>query len=517
MSFSRNRIDARPQNSWTTQVGLRNVHNDTRGRPISGRWDSGKPWTPGQSAEGGKTTSAPAPDAANVNARQNLHKRIMSGAPLTAAMRKEANNLHVTDDQFNAAAEQAKTNARYTPAAPSSAPRSQGWASKATGAPAQPSAIQPTASAPPATNGLTPQITTSTGPGNAPLVNGRAINRLTGKPMGWLPGDDTPAPKFGKDIANANIATKGVAGATADYFRRSNQDAAQKMTANLNATGNPAPTPSLQQRMSPTPLPGKTWQQTAGINPPASPTAKAQPQFGTLPAKPAPAPITPIQTVPQKPATSNQTVTQPPAPAPVDPAIAALNTANKNAALLFSSGKPKAEAQAAAAATPSPSALPPMPAVAAEKPKPPVDPATAALNQANKSAALSFAQGRPQAAAAQLVAATPAAAPTKLPPMPPVAAESPRPATSPIDRAGQTAALNLSQRMQQPARTPEAPTPAPAPAPAAPPAKPSLTDTVKSLLPSLTGTMQPGEADKPTVSETIRRRTGSNWLSNRAQ
>ena len=347
MSFSRDRTDARPQNSWTTQVGLRNVHSDTRGRPISGRWDSGKPWTPGKTAEGGTTASAPVPDAVNVNGRQNLYKRIMAGGQLTPAMREEGKRLGVIDDQFNAAAEQAKTNARYTPAA-----KSQGWASTATGAaatPAQPAATKPTAPAPPTVPGLTPQITTSTGPGNAPVVNGRAINRLTGKPMGWVPGDDTPAPRYGKDIANANIASKGVAGAIADYQNRSNQDASQKMTAKLNATGNP--TPSLQQRMSPVPLQSKTWQQTAGINPPKSPTATALP---VSPAKPAP--ITPIQPVIQPPA------------------------------------------------TPSPTTLPPMPAVAAEKPKPPVDPATAALNLANKSAALQFAQGKPQAAASNWLA-----------------------------------------------------------------------------------------------------------------
>ena len=340
MSFSRKRTDARPQNSWTTQVGLRNVHSDTQGRPISGRWDSGKPWTPGQSAEGGQTTSAPAPDAVNVNGRQNLYKRIMAGGQFTPAMREAGKRLGVTDDQFNAAAEQAKTNARYTPAA-----KSQGWASKATGAAATPAATKPTAPAPPATPGLTPQITTSTGQGNAPVVNGRAINRLTGKPMGWVPGDDAPAPRYGSDIANTNIANMGVAGAIADYQNRSNQDAAQKMTAKLNATGNPAPAPSLQQRMSPSPLQGKTWQQTAGINPP----------------------ITPNQTVPQKPASPIQPVIQPPV-------------------------------------APSPTTLPPMPAVAAEQPKPPVDPTTAALNSANKSAALQFAQGKPQAAASNWLA-----------------------------------------------------------------------------------------------------------------
>ncbi len=343
MSFSRKRIDARPQNSWATQVGLRNVHRDTKGSPISGRWDSGKSWTPGQTADGSLPDAQP--NAVNINGRQNLYKRIMAGGQLTPAMREEGKRLGVTDDQFNAAAEQAKTNARYTPAAQSPAPRSQDWASTATGAAATPAATKPTA--PPATPGLTPQITTSTGPGNAPVVNGRAINRLTGKPMGWLPSDDTPTPRYGKDVANANIASKGLNGAIADYQNRTNQDAAQKMTAQLNATGNPAPAPSLQQRMSPTPPQGKTWHQTAGINPPTPPTAKAQPPSDTPTAKPAP--ITPIQTPIQPPAAAPVAK---PTPAPVDPATAALNYANKSAALQFSQGKPQAAAAQSAASTP---------------------------------------------------------------------------------------------------------------------------------------------------------------------
>jgi len=126
---------------------------------------------------------------------------------LTPAMRERALKLGISHAAFNDAAENIRVNEFYTPHPSSKKPGAVN-PSASTAAPKPKPAAAPAATAPaaPATNlrqampdvgpggiKLTPQIATNT-PGEAPLVNGQRINRLTGKPMGWLPGDPSPPP-----------------------------------------------------------------------------------------------------------------------------------------------------------------------------------------------------------------------------------------------------------------------------------------------------------------------------------
>ena len=214
-------------------------------------------------------------------------------------------------------------------------------------APAAPAAVP---AVDPAT--LTPQIATNT-PGRAPLVNGERINRLTGKPMGWSPGDapKTPAATapqttangipFGADVAKKNLAAGGLNAAVADFQKRDAEESKQRFSKTTVGSALAASsTPN-----SPKPIAARpTWSNATGVLPegvsgkPGMPTSAVfnkTPAATTATPLPAPAVVTPPPRMAQNmtkteiagPTTTTTTptpvVTPAASPTPVQPPAAA--------------------------------------------------------------------------------------------------------------------------------------------------------------------------------------------------
>ena len=217
------RIDARPKNSVSSQAGIRNAHYGMGGRLIGG-YAEGRGF--GTKANGGRGESMPsastdtAPATGNrLEQRKSLFRNMeKAGANgMTDDMRTQARRLGVGDEAFNAATGRIKSNAAaIAPAIPS-----QAAAQQTSQAAAQ--RPQPVANAEPKTqwemdrfrrvqkqnemraNGVNPQTGLARGadaPANSPE---------NGKPA---------APKYGADIAKANIQSMGQEGAALDYFQR---------------------------------------------------------------------------------------------------------------------------------------------------------------------------------------------------------------------------------------------------------------------------------------------------------
>lgn len=281
------RVDGRPRNSWATQAGLRGVHRNGRGEVIGAYTEDGKGWgnkadrgstngtggwqgrmtgresaAPATASGNGTTTPAAAP-AGNgtapatgnvLNARQNLFKQMTAAgsAALTPAMRAKAQSLGVTDQAFNEAAGRLKANEAITPPRPAAAP-----------------AATPSPPATPPAAGSTPPAPVSKING-IPAADAIAKARV-GAERAWQ-GKVAP-PQFAAAIARNNIATKGQAGAVADYFARNRTDNARPLVAAA------APVPATTH--SPVPVAKPSWQQAVAPNA-VSKTAAPAPKTGGL-------------------------------------------------------------------------------------------------------------------------------------------------------------------------------------------------------------------------------------------
>jgi len=194
--------------------GLRGAHYGTRGNILSGTTAEGARIGSGgaqpigyarrqsdierqrlaeqQQLASQAATPLPTITPDNLAARKKLFQDMQKAGfnNLTPAMRDTAvNKLGISHEAFNNAADSIRVNEFYTPH-----PSSRGVNPSASTAAPKPKPVAASNNlrqAMPDPAGLTPQIATNT-PGEAPLVNGQRINRLTGKPMGWLPGDPTP-------------------------------------------------------------------------------------------------------------------------------------------------------------------------------------------------------------------------------------------------------------------------------------------------------------------------------------
>lgn len=232
--MSRFRIDARPKSSVSSQAGIRNAHYGMGGKLIGG-YAEGRGF--GTKANGGRGEAMPsastgtAPATGNrLSQRQSLFRNMeKAGANgMTDDMRQQARSLGVGDEAFNAAAGRIKSNAAAIAPVYGSQPAAQ--------QPSQPAAQrpQPVANAEPKTqwemdrfqrvqkqnemrkSGVNPQT------GMAMGADAPAISPANGK---------LAAPKYGADIAKANIASMGADGAAADYFKRA---AAEKVQVAAN-------------------------------------------------------------------------------------------------------------------------------------------------------------------------------------------------------------------------------------------------------------------------------------------
>lgn len=158
-SYNRNRvrIDGRDSGNWASRIGVRSQHKDMRGRVIGGIAADGTAF--GTKERGGMEppmpnfTPAPAP-------AQAVQRPTTGPAPAPATKTTT----------------QPKTAPRHS-AMEVSIPKADPLRAK----------LFPDRAKPTPENKLTPQIATKT-------LGERTsnINRLTGKPMGWRPGDDAP-------------------------------------------------------------------------------------------------------------------------------------------------------------------------------------------------------------------------------------------------------------------------------------------------------------------------------------
>lgn len=159
--------------------------------------------------------------------RQGLFKEMESAGPqgISQAMRERGRALGVADSDFNSASERVRKNASFTPGSWRDTPVT--GSTPATGSPVNP----------------TPAAQAKPTPPTAATPSVPKVNPQTGMKMGTLPGDPgynpkwrnaTPesvtqpntaaAPKadiqFGKEVAETNLAERGLSGAVADYNSR---------------------------------------------------------------------------------------------------------------------------------------------------------------------------------------------------------------------------------------------------------------------------------------------------------
>lgn len=216
------RINGRPQSDPATQAGLRNIHRDTRGRVISAMTPEGKRITQNGSDVNEDPTKTQPATGNLLAARKDLFSRMQQAGPngVTPDLWDEASNLGVTPSGFRKAYQQlgkgSVAPASATPSAANPAPataRKPAYAQPpltATQVGTQP--FKPGQDAP----GLTSQAASNT-PGS-PIPKslsptGQSINRLTGKPFGYTPGDSsapsaapTPSPLMAAALSARDVS-----------------------------------------------------------------------------------------------------------------------------------------------------------------------------------------------------------------------------------------------------------------------------------------------------------------------
>lgn len=250
---NRTRIDARDSGNWATRLGIRGQHKDMRGRVIGGYGPNGQAFGTKErqpdSMEPPMPNFTPAP------------------APAKAVQRPS----------YGPAPAPSSTSSTQ----PKAAPRHAGMEASIPKANPLGAKLFPNRSAVTPAAKLTPQIAT-----NTPGERTSNINRLTGKPMGWRPGDDAP---------DASIAPKTVAKPTIE-------------PAGPPASAKPAPTwASKASPVTPSPTkmapPSKLSDLNGGSLGPA-PIKNPDPKMaGLSTAKPTPAPAQASAPTPAKPTT----------------------------------------------------------------------------------------------------------------------------------------------------------------------------------------------------------------------
>lgn len=242
---NRTRIDARDSGNWATRLGVRGQHKDMRGNVIGGYGPDGQAFGTKERQPGAPRSATPA------------------------------------------------TTPAATPAPAKTTPRSAGVEASIPKANPLGAKLFPNRSAATPAAKLTPQIAT-----NTPGARTSNINRLTGKPMGWRPGDDAP---------DASIAPKAVAKPT---IEPAGPPASAKLAPTWASKASPvAPSPT---KMAP---PSKLSDFNGGSLGPA-PIKNPDPKMaGLSTAKPTPAPAQASAPTPAKPTPSTSAAPMAAAPA----------------------------------------------------------------------------------------------------------------------------------------------------------------------------------------------------------
>ncbi|GAA5117001.1 hypothetical protein JIN84_18070 [Luteolibacter yonseiensis] len=356
---ARTRIDARPP-SPEKAAGMTRIHYatdgtvigaiDRYGMPLGSRVRQGpkdgsaigNPSTPGLDRQ--TSMNSRAPDE-NLSARQALHAEMVRAgrSGITPEMQERANQLGVSGPAWNRVAgaiPEIPDSITGTTAVPAPPPRPESPARRLGQLPSGATQVGMAPFKPGmAEGGLTPQIATNT-PGAVPAAASGAqrINRLTGRPFGYTPGDtSTAAPQVASKPPQSDMAKTAQASADllvahrkieADSAKRSAfraavqppkmgispsplnihgfrsaaglpiyrvKDFALPAVSNPQPVGGPQPGPAAPPKAAtPSLTPGSTFRQLttppAVMGPPASAKpqpAKPQPAYRTPPALPA--------------------------------------------------------------------------------------------------------------------------------------------------------------------------------------------------------------------------------------
>lgn len=274
---NRTRIDARDSGNWATRLGVRGQHKDMRGNVIGGYGPDGQAFGTKQRQPG--RMEPPMPNFTP------------APAPAKAVQRPSYGPAPAPASTPNTQPKTAPRRAGIEPSMPKTNPLG--------------AKLFPNRSAATPAAKLTQQIAT-----NTPGARTSNINRLTGKPMGWRPGDDAP---------DASIAPKAVAKPTVEP---ADPPASAKPTpAWANKASPVAPSPT---KMAP---PSKLSDLNGGSLGPA-PIKNPDPKMaGLSTAKPTPAPAQAPAPAPVKPTPSTSAAPMAAAPSPTKQAAPAWTNA----------------------------------------------------------------------------------------------------------------------------------------------------------------------------------------------